>query len=359
MTFFESLNFSSANEDGTSELEALCASPPRRLVCLTGSGARVLDMLLGDPGEVIALDINPVQNELLHLKIAALQSLDDRDLYIFLGLAGSRHERAALRGRVMTALPPASKVFWDSRASLIVNGIWYMGRWERVLRFGARGTRLLRGGHIERLFAAATLGEQADIWARHFDGPLWRASIRLLGRRWFWTKIIGEPGGAFLPAPHEIERRLAGAFNHAAETFFFRHSDFASLILRGSHEIPHALPLHLQPQNLPRVRQRLNRVRVVQGGLHELASLDIRDADAFSLSDFGSYCTQSAYEACWRGIMSAAAAHARVCEREFMNALPDSPLVVWDAPLSQALTAKDKSFIYKVRAGTISTGAPA
>lgn len=356
MTFFTKLNFTSANEDGTSELKALCTTPPRRLLCLTGSGTRPLDMLLGGAAEVIALDLNPAQNELLRLKIAAIRTLDAGDLFTYLGLAGLPQDRMNLHIRVSQALSGTSRAFWAQNSRLIANGVWYAGLWEKVLRLGARGIRLIRGRNVAQLFSAPTLSEQATIWHRHFDDWIWRASIRTLGRRWFWTHVIGEPGGAFLPPSAEIELRLRTSFNHAAETFFFRDSDFASLILRGYHEPPHAIPLHLMPGQLEIVRDRLDRIRIVEGGLHQLDALGIRDVDAFSLSDFGSYCTLQDYAACWRGIHAAAAAGARVCEREFMNALPFAKGVVWDASLSEQLTQADKSFIYRIRAGIIAKG---
>lgn len=353
MTFFSKLNFSSSNEDGASELAALCAAPPRRLVCLTGSGTRVFDMLLGNPGEVIALDLNPFQNELLRLKMAAFDTLNDTELFAYLGLSARTGECEQLHLRVAAALTESSRAFWAKNIRLIHNGIWYSGLWERVLRLGARGTRLIRGRHIGQLFAATSLEEQAEIWRRHFDDWIWRTSIRTLGRRWFWTHVIGEPGGALIPSPTVVEARLRGSFNHASQSFFFRDSDFASLILRGRHEGPRAIPLHLQSGNTDLVRARLNRIRIVQGGLDTLTGSDIRDADAFSLSDFGSYCTQEAHDACWRGIHAVAAPGARVCEREFLNALPFARGVAWDEALSSRLTATDKSFIYRIRAGVI------
>lgn len=350
MKFFKQLNFSSSNEDGLTELSALTSHPCRRMLCLTGSGSRALDMLLGDPGELISVDINPFQNELLQLKIAAYKVLDDSELSAYLGISDS-HIRHLLHERVERALPPASKAFWARRMSLVQSGVWYAGRWEKVLRLMARGTRLARGKNIDHLFAAHTLAEQADLWTRHFDDKLWRTAIRLLGRPWVWTRVIGEPGGAFLPSPKEVEDRLTQAFAHASRHFYFRESDFISLILKGFHEFPLGVPLHMQQGNTDVVRGRLDRVRIVNGGLTDLEKLGISSVDAFSLSDFSSYCTPQQYEACWNGIAAAASPKALVCERVFLNTLPQSSLVVWDDDLSRKLTERDKSLIYKIRVG--------
>lgn len=345
MNFFTSLNFTSSNEDGDTERRALALRPTDRVLCLTASGTRPLDLLADDVAEVVALDLNPAQNRLLALKIAAIRTLDRDDLYAFLGLAPG--DRLALYRRVETALAAADIAFWQPRLHTLRNGIWYAGRWEKVLRFGALGTRLLRGRHIDALFAAKSLEDQAAIWAQHFDDALWRSAIRLLCARGFWQHIIGEPGGAFLPSPDVCVERLTGAFRRAASQFFFRDSDFAWLIFYGRHDV-NALPVHLRPHHLNFVRSRLDRLRIVDGGLADMRELG--RFDAFSLSDFGSYCDQVSYDACWNGILSVANPGARLCERVFMNPLVPTAKLNFDT----TLTPQDKAIIYDIRTISLS-----
>lgn len=355
--FSTTLNFTSANEDGATELAALAIQPADHVLCLTASGARPLDLLLGDPARIIAIDINPAQNELLRLKIAAFRALEYDDLLAWLGISPSPH-RLQLHARVEALLPPASRSFWRARRRAIAAGIWHSGRWERVLRLGAAGTGLIRGRQINALFEAPTLEDQARIWRDHFDDVIWHGAVRLLSRRWFWTRIIGEPGGAFLPDPAESEARLTGLFRRASESFFFRESDFAALIFRGRHAASGALPLHLQPQNAAIIRHRLDRIHIADAGLSDLGTSGLGPFDAFSLSDFGSYCSGEAYDACWRGILAAARPGARFCERIFMNPVRPGPALAphirMDDALSTALTEADRAIIYDIRAGTLS-----
>lgn len=353
MGFFNALNFSSSNEDGLTELVAL-QGPAQRMLCLTGSGTRPLDMLLSDTAEVIAVDVNPIQNALLRLKIAAFETLSHSELLAYLGITQSTNRRG-LHQRVGTQLSSEDQAFWDKRIRQIDRGIWYAGRWEKVLRLGAAGNKLIRRQHMDALFDAETVGAQSYIWATHFDDRIWRGSIRLLGRPWIWTKVIGEPGGAFLPSPKTTEARLADAFTRAAGAFLFRESDFASLILRGTNALPDALPLHLLPQNFDAIRAGLPRLRVIQSDLTTLRKNGIQDVDRFSLSDFGSYCDTTAYAACWDGITAVATSGARYCERIFMNPLPvPNPQIEIDDNLSFQLTTTDKAIIYDIRAGVLS-----
>ncbi|MBI1400084.1 DUF3419 family protein [Hyphomonas sp.] len=354
--FERTLNFTSANEDGATELAALSLTPADHVLCLTASGARPLDLLLGAPAKITSIDINPAQNELLRLKIAAYRALGDEALHAYLGLAPTRH-RLDLHRQVEVHLEPQSRAFWHKRRGAIAGGVWQSGRWERVLRLGAAGTRLIRGRHISDLFGASTLEDQAAIWRAHFDDAVWHGAVRLLSQRWFWTRIIGEPGGAFLPPPPESEARLTGLFRRASETIFFRESDFAALLFLGRHEPGGALPLHIRPENLGAVRAALDRITIAEAGLAGLGEAGLGRFDAFSLSDFGSYCGQAAYDACWRGILAAARPDARFCERVFMN--PVAPgrdiarSIQPDTARSAALSRTDTAIIYDIRCGTL------
>lgn len=350
MTFFRQLNFTSANEDGATELAAL-AGVGGRMLCLCGSGARPLDMLLGEADEIVALDVNPVQLHLLELKIAAYRTLVHDELLAYLGLRPSEN-RAALHARVSRALPGEARDFWNENQRVILEGVWYAGLWERVLgRLGA-AHRAVRGGALDALFGAEDVPAQVEVWRSRFDGPVLRWMLNQLGRRWIWTRAVGEPGGAYLPDRLDSGRIMRERLASACSRFLLRESDFAALLILGRHF--HSLPLHLRAENFERVRDGLDRITPCLGGLRDLTPERHGLFDSFSLSDFGSYCDQTVYDACWTSVRDVARPGAHYCERVFLNDLTPRVDVVDLAPdRSARLTASDKAIIYEIRAGTI------
>ena len=351
MDFFRNLNFSSSNEDGETELAALAGAG--RILCLTGSGTRPLDLLMSDAEEIVALDVNPAQNALLALKVAAIESFERAEFLAFIGLSPGAC-RGASYDRLRDRLSPAARAYWDRRRALVEAGVWYGGKWERLLRWNARFLGVFRGKALDALLAAPDVERQADLWRRKFGDGRLRAVVALIGRDWIWRWVLREPGGAFLPPPRDVARRLASDFQRASRSFLFRDSDFAMLIFRGAHEADGALPIHLRPENYQRIRERLPRLRIVEGGLADLGELDVGAIDGFSLSDFGSYCGTDLYASCWKGVLAAAAPGAKFCERIFMNdmAIP-FPEIEEDRALSEALSQTDKAIIYRIRAGSI------
>lgn len=345
------LNFSSTNEDGETELAML--NDARRILCLTGTGTRALDLLLSDADEVVALDANPAQNALLALKMAAIERFD-RDSYLaFIGIAAA-DDRARSYELLREALPVSAADFWDRRRSTIRSGIWHAGTWERLLRWNGRFMRLFHGRTIDALMAARSIDEQAAIWERAFSRRRLRARLESFGRDLVWRLAMREPAGAFLPNATEVGKRIEDDFARASRTFLFKESDIATLSLLGRHETRSPLPVHMRVENYDVIRRRLHRLRPMLGELEELTVKTVEMFDGFSLSDFGSYCDSGSYARCWNRITAVADAGARFCERLFLHemAVPSAAVVI-DADRSRQLSASDKSIIYRIRAGTI------
>lgn len=354
MGFFQNLNFSSANEDGNTELSALAGS--RRILCLTGSGTRPLDMLLSTADEVVALDINPVQNALLELKIAAIRSLDYDNLLSFLGVARS-NSRLSIYQQLRPELSPAARDIWDRKRNMVRAGVWHAGKWEKLLLWNSRFLRLMRGRDIKQLMRIENVEAQGRLWEEKFASSKLQTALEMIGRDWIWRWVMREPAGEFLPPPQEVGARLNSDFSRAARTFLFKESDFALLIFNGRHDGNGALPVHLRRENYKMLKDRLERLRIVEGGLVDLPNMAIGSFDGFSLSDFGSYSNWQAYEECWKGIVAVADLGARFCERIFMNDMPPPfEKIDVDKTLSEALTVSDKAIIYRVRTGKIHCG---
>ena len=351
MDFFQTLNFSSTNEDGETEIAALGGA--KRIVCLTGSGTRPLDLLLSDAEEIIALDANPAQNALLALKMAAIEALDHDAYLAFLGIEPFA-SRGGIYDVIRTRLPEDARAYWDHNRRIVEGGVWSAGQWEKLLKWNARFLSLFRRSAVDALMNAKTVEEQAAVWQAKFVGGRLLAAIETIGRDIVWRLVMREPAGAFLPTPREVGERLASDFERASRLFLFRESETATLVFRGKHSADGALPPHLRAANYDRIRERLRRIRTVDAGLSDLARLNLGVVDGFSLSDFGSYCGPADYADCWESIAAVAGRGARYCERIFMNEMPPPlPHITIDPALSERLSKSDKSVIYRVRAGTI------
>ena len=350
MQYFELVNYAASHEDGRSERTALELGPSKRALCITDSGSRVLDLLVDDPAEVVALDFNPAQNALLELKMAAMRALDHEGYLAFLGLR-PHPDRALLYRNVRAQLPLPLRRAWDRQDKSIRRGVIYSGRWERFLRIMVGPAAFARRDLVRRVFEAQTVEEQSELWLREWNTPAWDRYLGVLANRTIWTRIVREPGMSHIPADLDIVASIRGRFDAAAQRGLFRESPWAWLIFHGRLDASGPLPPHLQAAHFEALRTRTGRVRCVRASLVDFLQQAAPESfDAFSISDFGSYANDAQYAATWHAMARAAAPGAIVCERQFL--VPRDPMALGDlgfsrdAELEQSLERLDNSVVY-------------
>ena len=298
------LQYSCCNEDAQSELSALNLRH-RRAVAVAAAGGRAFSPLLGDPGEVTAVDINPVQIHLCLLKYHAIRLLDRTEYLRFIGIAPNG-DRAATYRALSEHLPDDARAYWDARLDLIGSGLIGTGRYERSIAALSAIFRVTRGGTIARLVSSR-------LW-----NPGWRLLFGLLFNPVMGRFVIRDK--SFYGRP----RRRAGAYlmdrlNTCLENNLARDSFILEMYTAGVLGEDGPLPLHLVEGNYEMVRKRLDRVSFVCGDIAQhLECREPGSVEAFSLSDLGSYLDAEGLSRVLAQVERTARVGATVCLREFL-----------------------------------------
>lgn len=298
MPFFTTLNYSSCNEDGMTELRALDIVPGDDVCCITGSGDRALHLLLGDPVRVVAFDVNPLQNHLLALKIAAITELDYAEYAQFLGLHPSANARWECYLRLRPRLPEGAARWWDSQRKAIERGVLYAGRWERYFRFTSRNLRLLRGEKIRRLFGFTSLDEQRAFLHQQWDTRGWRLSLRLCLSHFALRFIFGDPGFyRHTRSPLPPWRYMHQRMNAFLDTHLARSSFMLALVFNGTFFDPLHYPPYLHESNFALLKARAPRITIRTASLFDmLSSPESQPCNKYSLSDVSSFLSDNDYQ---------------------------------------------------------------
>ena len=348
--FFTTLNYASVNEDWRTEAAALRLAGGERVLCVTGSGARALDLLAVAPVRVLAVDRNPAQSHLLWLKRAALETLPYDEYTAFLGLrpAPQALRRATLRA-LGPLLPDATGRFWSARERVVARGVLYEGRWERFYRRLAVITRLLQGRRVRALLAFDDLDAQRLYLKRHWDDPGWRALFALGCSGPVVRTFLGDP--AYRPRPGlRAGRILHARMGALLGRVLARESFMVGLALTGKLG-PADLPPHLTEAGHGTIRARLGNLDVATAEVTSLLeSSPPGRFERFSLSDVGSFLDRAGFARLLAAVARAAAPGARVVLRQFLtkHSVP-KPLearLVRDHGLESSLEAADRSFAY-------------
>ncbi len=348
----DKLLYSSVNEDAQSEIRALELGAEDLLLCITGSGARPLDLLAEGPKRVIAVDMNPLQNYLLELKLSAIKNLDYENYLGFLGVT-SMNDRVSLFRSLESDLSTAARTYWNTELSMLERGVVYQGQWERHFAMMAKTVGLWRPKLLEELFSATSVAEQWKLWQQKWSTAAWRAFVKASTSRFVWRFVLRDPGFyRYVPASFSIGNYIYHCFEYSAQHVLLKNSPFARLLFQGTLS-PGVLPPHLQRENFEGLKVRVGDVEPDSAPLLEALSR-IRSngelVDKFSLSDFGSYTSTGDYESTWQALAAIASSGARICERQFLvkRSLPSSVQARFCtlSGLSKRLKGEDASLFY-------------
>lgn len=356
--FFSRLSYSFGNEDWNTEYQALKVKPNDKVVCITASGDRPLNLLLQDCRQVVTVDANKIQNYLLKLKSAALKELDHEEYLDFLFARKGFIPQETI-DRVLKWLESDCKEYWFKRQSKLQKGIVYQGWVEIITRRVQFFTKLFRGEKINKLFAMHDIEEQKKFVEKEWDTKNWRRVFKWTLNPFFSKWILRDPGMYF---------NISSQIGHPGQYLYNRMHSYLtsglakrslllSLLLTGKVS-EEAYPPYLVKDTSKIIKERLDRLQIqTKDIISYLESTQDNQFDCFSLSDVASYIDTNNFERLLKAILKTAKPGARFSIRQFMSEqyIPDylKKHFVRDSLLESKLDKEDHCCVYRFMVGTI------
>jgi S-adenosylmethionine-diacylglycerol 3-amino-3-carboxypropyl transferase len=316
-------------EDPALDRVALDFRADDRVLVITSAGCNALDYLLAGAGEVNAVDVNPRQNALLELKVAAARTLSYADFFDLFGNGYSPFAREMYLDAVRARLSPRARHYWDKHIAFFQGKGWRKSFYYRGSSGFFAKLMMVKAGFfqrlrkpIEELLSARTLDEQREIYLSRVRPRLWTRSTRWFLSRHATLSLIGVPW----PQRNEITTQYPGGVAHfirdcveavatqipIADNYFWR------VYLQG-HYTPDCCPEYLKRDNFDRLRAGLldrlkiytctvtDFLRQTEAGISKFILLDHMDWMSW-------YYPQALVEE-WNAILARARAGARAIFR--------------------------------------------
>jgi len=282
-------------EDHATLYQALNLGPDDHALIITSAGCNALNALLAGPRQVTAIDLNPLQNELLALKMHIIAHHPPAVLRGLLGLAGPAAVAAATTA-LQDTLPPADYAAWATYLTQHPRGLLLAGQLEGYVTGFVPSLPAAWQAKLRGLLACDSVAEQWAYFRRELNQPDFRArfvayfdAVNLSrGRDPRLFRYAAESGGTtfFARLRQQLGQQLA------RDNFFFRFLFF------GPENLPEALlPPCYQAANHQLLRERLHRLRLVTGEASEfLLSALGQSVTKASLSNIFEYVSPAEFE---------------------------------------------------------------
>jgi betaine lipid synthase len=188
-------------EDDVADMRLLKPTSNDVILAIGSAGDNILAFCLENCRRVHAVDLNPSQNHLLELKVAAFTALGYQDVFKLFGEGKHADFRNILIQKLSPHLSSEAFQFWlhngpSTFASSSSKGLYYSGGSGNALAIAGWLFRLLgMTEDVRKLCAAQTLNEQREIWQRSIKTVLHSKILTwaILGNeKWLW-KALGVP----------------------------------------------------------------------------------------------------------------------------------------------------------------------
>lgn len=268
-------------EDPRIDRQILKLDKNSRIVVLTSAGCNALDYLLDAPAEIHAVDVNPRQNALLHLKLALIQRGNFEHLFAMFGNGGHDHFQQ-IYGTVRHYLPAYSQSFWDEK-------IPYFDSRRKKKSFYYYGTSgafawvlrryLMRSEQKMQLcldlLDATSLEEQREIY-QQLEPVLWDRFSSWLLKQPMALAMLGVPRPQIRLIKEQYRGGVIGyvsdKLRHVLTEVLIEDNYFWRVYLTGSYT-HHCCPNYLKEENFDQLRAHVGNVHTynstVSGFLHD------------------------------------------------------------------------------------------
>ena len=189
-------------EDPSVDLDYFDLRKDDNVLLITSGGCNALEYLINKPITLQCVDLNPCQNHLFELKLAAIKSLSHQDLWQLLGVGHHGDFRTLLNTKLSCHLSQHAYNFWlqninyfdppknCEKASVYMYG--GSGLAMRAFQWLIKFMNLQ--STIEKLCETDSLEEQYSIWINDIKPKIFHpVVVRVLNNPWFLWNGLGVP----------------------------------------------------------------------------------------------------------------------------------------------------------------------
>jgi S-adenosylmethionine-diacylglycerol 3-amino-3-carboxypropyl transferase len=346
------LLFSLNWEDPRLDLQALQIQSGDRVFAITSGCCNILEFLLHDPSVIYAVDINPTQTYLMELKIQAIRHLPYQEFLNFLGISPSEN-RPALFEQFKQGLSEDCRLYWEKHPVIIRNGVFFSGRFEKLVEKAGRMIRFLQGSQRVRTFF--------DLKDMHVQKDFFRSSwntrrVKLIFNLLFNKRTLAKRGLSadyfhFDDGSTSFAQNFYNRYVNAVRDIPVYNNYFLSLYIQGKYNSMNELPECYKEMNYDIIKKNVDKIQLYTSDAQQwFDTMESRSIDCFALSNICELMSLNDTTVLFNAVFRTSKHNARIIfrnlivPREVPEVLRNS--IIKNESLSKELLKQDRSFVY-------------
>ena len=325
----KNLVYNTCWEDPRLDRVALDLGPDDEVMVITSAGCNALDYTLCSPKAVHAVDMNPRQNALLELKIAAIRGLNYSQFFSMFGQGRLPDYQSVYWDALRPELSPAARAYWDTYIRFFAGTGWRRsfyfhgtsGTLARIVNVYIDRVAKVRPA-INQILAAKTVEEQKEIYDRSLDRKFWNRFVRWAVGRDTTLSFLGVPRAQ----REHLDRTYIGGITQfiedCIETVFTRlplqDNYFWRVYLTGEYT-PECCPEYVKQENFEKLKGGLvDRLHVYTASVLDCLKTEQLTISRFVLLDHMDWLSSHRFpilEAEWQAIIEQSAPKTRILWR--------------------------------------------
>jgi S-adenosylmethionine-diacylglycerol 3-amino-3-carboxypropyl transferase len=313
-------------EDPRLDRQALGIKPTDSVLVITSAGCNALDYALCGPKEVHAVDMNPRQNALLQLKLAAVRNLSYEDFFQMFGRGSLPNAEGVYANKLRSGLSRWSQTYWDRWIKFFENeskSFYFRGtsgQFARMISIFIDKVARIRP-EVQEILEASTLADQQEIYSR-VRNRLFTRTLKFALHRDTTLSLLGVPKAQRRQIDTQYPGGIVKFIEDSLDAVFSRipiqDNYFWRVYITGRYT-PQCCPEYLKPEGYERLREGLaDRIHVHTNSVEGFLKTHPGVISRFVLLDHMDWLSDNYFallESEWQTIIDRAAPETRILWR--------------------------------------------
>jgi S-adenosylmethionine-diacylglycerol 3-amino-3-carboxypropyl transferase len=313
-------------EDPRLDRQALELKPTDSVLVITSAGCNALDYALCSPKEVHAVDMNPRQNALLELKLAAVRNLSHEDFFQMFGRGSLPNAEGVYANKLRSGLSRWSQAYWDRWIKFFENenkSFYFRGtsgQFARMISIFIDKVARIRP-EVQEILEASTLADQQEIYAR-VRNRLFTRTLKFALHRDTTLSLLGVPKAQRRQIDTQYPGGIVKFIEDSLDAVFSRipiQDNYFWRVYITGHYTPQCCPEYLKPESYERLREGLaDRIHVHTNSVEGFLKTHPGVISRFILLDHMDWLSDNYFallESEWQTIIDRAAPETRILWR--------------------------------------------